>query len=191
MGAPIVDIQFAPLSNMINPLTWKRARGWIAIGDVATGRLVGIGYFAIAPFAVGNMTVGIVSLGVLSSGLLATGILTAGIVSVGMIALGVFATGMTAVGYISRGFFTLGLDAEPGIQSDASNFQPSLLSGYSDNWLLRVADFLLAKMSPSGLGGLGISEWIGLLVFVGLLLCIYQYQPAGASRTSSGDNADV
>jgi hypothetical protein len=59
-----------------------RARGVIALGDVATG-LVAVGGVAIGLFSVGGVAVGLVALGAVVIGLLA----------VGAVAIGLFAAG--------------------------------------------------------------------------------------------------
>jgi hypothetical protein len=56
-----------------------RARGIIALGDIATG-LVAVGGVAIGLFSVGGVAVGLVALGAVAIGLTAMGAVTAGLV---------------------------------------------------------------------------------------------------------------
>ena len=86
-GLPLVHIH---LRN--NGLV--RAKGIIAIGNVATG-IVAVG---------GVLSVGIVSLGVLSAGLL----LSVGCLSVGLLAIGCIAAGVVAAGGLAFGWLGLG-----------------------------------------------------------------------------------
>jgi len=59
-----------------------RARGVIALGDVATG-LVAIGGVAIGLFSVGGVAVGLVALGAVALGLVAVGAVAVGLVAAG------------------------------------------------------------------------------------------------------------
>jgi len=74
-----------------------RARGMIALGDVAIG-LVAVGGVAIGLFSVGGVAVGLVALGGVAVGLVAVGA-----VSIGLMAIGAVAMGLTAVGAVTAG----------------------------------------------------------------------------------------
>jgi hypothetical protein len=74
-----------------------RARGVIALGDVATG-LVAVGGVAIGLFSVGGVAVGLVALGGVAIGLVAVGA-----VAVGWFAAGAVAIGLTAMGAVTAG----------------------------------------------------------------------------------------
>jgi hypothetical protein len=74
-----------------------RARGVIALGDVATG-LVAVGGVAIGLFSVGGVAVGLVALGAVVIGLVAVGA-----VAIGLVAAGAVAIGLTAVGAVTFG----------------------------------------------------------------------------------------
>ena len=69
-----------------------RARGIIALGDVATG-LVAVGGVAIGLFSVGGVAIGLVAFGG---------------VAVGLVAIGAVAMGLTAVGAVTVGLVGLG-----------------------------------------------------------------------------------
>ena len=85
-GLPLVHIRFKNNSLV-------RAKGVIAVGNVATGVV-----------AVGCVSAGIVSLGVLSVGLLLSiGCLSAGLLSAGCVAAGVVAAGGFAFGWLGLG----------------------------------------------------------------------------------------
>jgi hypothetical protein len=79
-----------------------RARGVIALGDVATG-LVAVGGVAIGLFSVGGVAVGLVALGAVVIGL----------VAVGAVAIGLFAAGAVAIGLTAVGAVTFGLLVGP------------------------------------------------------------------------------
>ena len=74
-----------------------RARGVIALGDVATG-LVAIGGVAIGLFSVGGVAIGLVAVGAVDIGLVAVGA-----VAVGLVAVGAVAIGLTAMGAVTAG----------------------------------------------------------------------------------------
>jgi hypothetical protein len=74
-----------------------RARGIVALGDVATG-LVAIGGVAVGLFSVGGVAVGLVAVGAVAIGLVAVGA-----VSIGLFAAGAVAIGLTAVGAVTAG----------------------------------------------------------------------------------------
>jgi hypothetical protein len=74
-----------------------RARGIIALGDIATG-LVAVGGVAIGLFSVGGVAVGLVALGAVAIGLVAVGA-----VAIGLFAAGAVAIGLTAVGAVTAG----------------------------------------------------------------------------------------
>ena len=85
-GLPLVHIRFKNNSLV-------RAKGIIAVGNVATGVV-----------AVGAFSAGIVSLGVLSAGLL----LSIGCLSVGLLSAGCMAAGIVAAGGFAFGWLGLG-----------------------------------------------------------------------------------
>ena len=81
LGAPLVDIQLPSQASLraARPI----ADGWIAIGMVGEGRLLGIG--------------------AASCGLVAAGPLAVGAISTGVLAIGVAAAGVIAIGWKRRG----------------------------------------------------------------------------------------
>lgn len=77
----------------------KRAKGIIAIGNVATGFI-----------SIGLLSVGLLSFGALSAGLIGFGALCIGLVlAVGAISVGFFAAGAIAVGVIALGALSIGV----------------------------------------------------------------------------------
>ena len=93
-GLPLVHINLGPGK--------RRARGVLAIGNVATG-LAAVGFIARGGLSVGILSLGIVSIGTLAVGLLACGALALGIAAVGAIAAGLFALGGLAFGVFAVG----------------------------------------------------------------------------------------
>jgi hypothetical protein len=79
-----------------------RARGVIALGDVATG-LVAVGGVAIGLFSVGGVALGLVALGGVAVGLVAVGAVSVGLLAVGAVAVGLTAVGAVTVGLVGAG----------------------------------------------------------------------------------------
>jgi hypothetical protein len=74
-----------------------RARGLIAVGDVAIGLI-----------AIGGVGIGLVSFGGIAIGLVALGGIALGLVAAGAIAIGLTAVGAIAVGVTTHGSVTMG-----------------------------------------------------------------------------------
>lgn len=108
-GLPLVHIALGPHEDESH----GRARGIIAIGDVATGWLA-IGGIARGIFALGGFALGIVTWGGLSIGLFATGGGALGAVAMGGGAVGGVAIGGGAVGGIAHGGGAIGYYAQGG-----------------------------------------------------------------------------
>ncbi len=79
-----------------------RARGIIALGDIATG-LVAIGGVAIGLFSAGGVAIGLVALGAVAIGLVAVGAVSIGLLAVGAVVLGLAAMGAVTVGLVVAG----------------------------------------------------------------------------------------
>lgn len=81
----------------------KRAKGIIAVGNIATG-VVSVGMFSRGFLSFGVLSLGLLSLGAFSAGLLlAVGAIALGVVSFGAVALGVFTCGALSIGMFSFG----------------------------------------------------------------------------------------
>lgn len=81
----------------------KKAKGIVAIGNIATG-VVSIGMFARGLLSFGVLSLGLLSFGAFSAGLLlAVGAIALGVVSAGAVALGVFTFGALSIGMFSFG----------------------------------------------------------------------------------------
>ena len=91
----------------------KKAKGVIAIGNVATG-VVAIGGAAFGVVAVGGMGVGIVTLGGFALGVLALGGLSLGYIALGGVALGYMAIGGVAFGQNALGGVAIAKDIAVG-----------------------------------------------------------------------------
>jgi len=81
----------------------KRAKGIIAIGDIAKG-IIAIGGISMGLFTFGGVSIGLLSLGALALGLL----LSIGGLSLGSIAFGGIAIGLLSIGGISIGLYSIG-----------------------------------------------------------------------------------
>jgi RNA polymerase sigma factor (sigma-70 family) len=118
LGLPLIDIEFSdPVNVVSSELRSHRtsARGWIAIGDRARGRLLAIGFVAIAPVAIGTMSIGILSFGVLSIGILSFGVFAVAAAALGIIAVGGWSIGgAVGVGYLAAGPIAIAWEAAWG-----------------------------------------------------------------------------
>jgi hypothetical protein len=103
-----------------------RARGIIALGDVATG-LVAVGGVAIGLFSVGGVGIGLVALGGVAIGLVAVGA-----VSIGLVAIGAVAMGLTAVGAVTAGLVGPGPRPPVGATSWELRAEDGRVGGFSD-----------------------------------------------------------
>jgi len=81
----------------------KKAKGIIAIGNIATG-VISIGLIAKGGVAIGLLSIGLFAIGTLSLGLL----LALGAISIGTISIGAIAIGILTLGAISIGMFSVG-----------------------------------------------------------------------------------
>jgi hypothetical protein len=114
-GLPVIDIALGPKNGELR----GRAKGIIAIGDIATGGIaiggvargiVAIGGVALGGFCFGGCSIGLfAALGGAAIGGLATGGAAIGALAAGGGAIGIVAQGGGAVGYIARGGSAVGV----------------------------------------------------------------------------------
>ncbi len=90
-GLPLVHI------NMGGRYRTKRAKGIVAIGDVATG-LVAVGGIAVGLISSGGIAIGALALGGVGIGALAIGGVAVGGIAIGAVAIGASAFGAVALG---------------------------------------------------------------------------------------------
>jgi hypothetical protein len=100
LGLPLVHIRFG--GNLTSRHTPVRA--WIAVADIAVGRILAVGGIALAPLAVGGFVIGGLSFGGIG----------AGIGCYGGFALGVWVMGGLVVGLKTIGGFALAWIAAAG-----------------------------------------------------------------------------
>ena len=108
-GLPLVHIALGPLDDERQ----GRARGIIAIGDVASGVLA-IGGRACGIIAFGGLAIGIVTGGGMSLGLLAAGGWAMGGAALGGGAVGLVAEGGGVIGFVAEGGGAIGYYARGG-----------------------------------------------------------------------------
>ena len=104
LGLPLLDVQFADIDFSGKPtdkLQRGHARGWIALGDRATGVLFAMGGLARGFIAIGGVSMGVISLGGVALGLATVGGLALGMLAIGGAALGYDAAGGLAIGWHS------------------------------------------------------------------------------------------
>ena len=110
LGLPLIHIHVGP---RVPGQPLRRARGWLAIGEIATGVV------AIGPFAAGVVSLGAFALGGLALAGVALGGVTFGGVSVGILATGGMAAGIGVFGGMGAGIFgRAGLGLGPHVLSD-------------------------------------------------------------------------
>lgn len=175
-GLPWLDVQFAERTEDCSLVDAVPARGWIAIGDRAHGRLVAMGDFAIGPVAVGGKSIGVIAIGGLCFGVVAIGGLAIGGLTVGGLAMGGLAFGGLAIGYHALGGGAFGWAsargggawshgyAEGGNVLSGSN-DPALAKAFSDGWVSQISQL---DTWPPVLVELAII--LGVAMFCGLAL---------------------
>lgn len=92
-----------PLVHVHIGFGMKRAKGIIAIGNVAQG-VISIGIFAIGLLSLGCISLGLIGIGALTLGLL----FALGSVAIGAISVGAIAIGIVSVGALSFGVYSIG-----------------------------------------------------------------------------------
>lgn len=170
LGWPLVSVAFGP-----NPERGERvgrARGVIAVGDVAIGG-VAVGGVAMGVVAVGGVAVGVGAGAGVAVGLLASlGGLAAGGCAVGGVALGGLATGGCAVGYAAQGGAAVGVYARGGSVAGAH----TISAGGADPAARQVFDTLTPAMGawpPAGTIGSALTTAVGApLAALGVLAAI-------------------
>lgn len=108
-GFPLVHVAFGP-QDPLDDDVFGRAKGVIAIGDIA------VGVVAIGGVAKGVVAIGGISAGLLAVGGFAFGGLAAGVISVGLVAVGGLAVGGIAFGVISDSTWAAGDITLPNAQ---------------------------------------------------------------------------
>lgn len=105
LGLPLVDIAFGE-----DPDTNEKtghAKGWLALGDKATG-VVAIGGFARGLIAYGKITLGFLAIGAFSFGVFATGLTAIGVFTAGGLSVGFVSLGLIGLGYYSMAWLSIG-----------------------------------------------------------------------------------
>ena len=113
LGLPLVHINLGPPDRGRR----RRAKGWLAIGDVATGGFA-LGGVAFGGIAFGGCSAGAVSIGGGAVGLFALGGGALGLLALGGAAVGVVAFGGGAVGYYAAGGGAFGAHVISGARID-------------------------------------------------------------------------
>ena len=193
LGLPLVHVAFpdrAIDTTDAEIADTGTARGWIAVGHFAYGRVVAIGHRAIAPIAIGNQAAGLISAGVFSVGLISFGVfsvapLALGVISIGGICFGgAIAAGALAVAPLAFGakaakgamVFALQFAEGPLAYAPQANneaaaeyMQSSVVMQQLDSWM-----YALAQSS----GNSNLSIWVvGLVVVLALAQRIVLARP--------------
>lgn len=107
-GMPLVHINMGGKSGRS-----RRAKGIVAIGDIATG-VVAIGGLSVGVVSLGGLGIGVVSLGGTAMGIVALGGLSLGWLAIGGVAFGMMAMGGVAIGINSAGAVAIARDIAYG-----------------------------------------------------------------------------
>lgn len=170
LGWPLVSIAIGPDPERGERV--GRARGVIAVGDVAIGG-VAVGGVAMGVVAVGGVAVGVSAAAGVAVGLLASlGSVSAGGCAVGGVALGGLVTGGCAVGYAAQGGAAVGVYARGGGVAGAH----TISAGVADSAARQVFDTLTPVMGawpPAGTIGSALTTAVGTpLAVLGVLAAI-------------------
>jgi len=198
LGLPLVDIQcWTKESIEEHGGIPKPAIGWIAGGNRAYGRLIGVGMVAVAPIAFGHLAFGafafgLISVGITSIGTVAMGGLTIGALAIGYLgfgggALSCFAVGGMAVGYCALGGAAFATHAARGGIAWSLNFADGGAGGqafgpitngvefdafFSQHWFFQLSEpFLKDEFSNR----LGIACWTFAAVFIVCQLLVQRW----------------
>lgn len=174
MGLPVLSIALGAHGEERT----GRAKGIVAIGDVATGGLA-IGGRATGVVAVGGMAMGGVTLGGLNVGVLGYGGLTAGIGAMGGMAVGLAANGGMALGLLAQGGVAIGWAARGGVARAAHVPQPG-----GTDLPSRLFDALEIFFGASGPTGMLLSQIFPVVValVLGGLIALVAWMASGKVR---------
>ncbi|MEM7558047.1 MAG: hypothetical protein AAF394_02900, partial [Planctomycetota bacterium] len=111
-GLPLVEVR--SVGSATQNANREPAEAWIALGDVAFGRLLAIGHTAVAPIALGGRVTGILAIGGIATGLVAIGGIAIGLLGVGGLGLGALAVGGLALGWDCFGGLAIAAHAAAG-----------------------------------------------------------------------------
>lgn len=134
---PLLHIKYRKTRNA----KIARAKGIIAIGEIATGVLLGFGAISCGIFSFGILSIGL---------LLSVGILSIGSFSFGCISIGLYSIGAIAIGLETIGAVSLAKDVSFGAVSKAETAIGDVVNGSNtlqgNNFTLKeIADFLSAN----------------------------------------------
>lgn len=96
-----------PLVHVNIGVGFYRAKGIIAIGNIATG-LISVGLLSVGLISYGILAVALLAIGVLAVGLFSAGTIAAGLIAAGAIAFGMLTFGAVSVGAFSFGALSIG-----------------------------------------------------------------------------------
>lgn len=115
LGIPLIDVQVSdPDPLQIVGTEPRRAFGWVAVGDQATGILLAAGGRARGLIAVGGVAIGGIAVGGLGLGVIAVAGLSLGLLSLGGLAAGGLALGGAALGWTAAGGGAAAVDTAVG-----------------------------------------------------------------------------
>jgi hypothetical protein len=150
-GLPVIDVAVGPKNGELR----GKAKGIIAVGDIATGVLA-IGGMARGLVAIGGLAVGLFAIGGLAVGLVtAAGGLAVGGMAVGGGAVGLLASGGGAAGIFAQGGGAIGSfvrDARYGVRPPPTSIDPfAFVNWFFGPWPPRGLDAWRPMIVSAGL----------------------------------------
>ncbi len=159
LGLPLVHVNFGGRVDG-NPRA-SVARGWIAVGGIANGVLIGLGGIATGAIAIGGVSLGGLALG---------GLAVAGL-AIGGGAIGWYAAGGLAIGWFAIGGLALGWKAALGGAAFANGFAlGGAAAAAHANDAAAKEFFSHAQFFSAGRAAMQKSQWALLLLLLPLLL---------------------
>jgi RNA polymerase sigma factor (sigma-70 family) len=199
LGLPLVHVAFSdPDSGADHARAQQQgtARGWIAVGERAFGRVLAIGNIAVAPIALGTMACGFVSVGIVTAGVLSIGIVAVAVFAGGIAAIGGVASGMMAIGVFAVGPLALGLVAAKGALAIAWMVAEGSLAIAKQANNPAAADYLQSSVAIAG--ALRFMHWLTQLGTTGkgylfglIVLPLIAMWPVAYRRREISDAGEV
>jgi hypothetical protein len=159
-GIPLIAVQCGRRAGEDR----RAAVGWIAIGDIAVGILIGLG----------GISVGIISIGGVALGAISLGGLALGLSGCGGVGIGGWAMGGLALGYMASGSCAIAWLAAQGAGAMAHGFATGgiALAHHANDAAAR--EFIAGNNFFSRADGFTKSGWFALICFSPMGLMLWQ-----------------
>lgn len=159
-GQPLWVVDFGQHADPLEGPLFKKptvARGWVAIGNVAVGRVLAMGNVAVSPVAaVGTVAVAPLAVGAIGIGVLAVAGIAIGVMAIGGLGIGGLVAAGAAAGYYTEGGGILASHAPLAVAAERSD-----LVGFGAR-LLQLRGDALVKIAFAAIG-LMVAGVVGLV----------------------------